>query len=340
MLLPLPCSLYAQQAKIVKKFTILAYSRYNINPYVISILYDPIMEKEYITIDTNQHNALLEQTIFDYADVAYSSGYKDVQLVFPPLLFMERTNYHLHLEQLKTKRMVSESDTRLLANRRRVHISSFSDVDYDYMQALSDGFKQYLKTDIQEQITPEAIERIKKAAFTIKQAKDVLPQDPPYDSCPASYEEINPFDFDDLAVTAALYSVSDTRKYVHPHLKKTRFNSADYSMIAAFENHLSDIVTTPEERQARTIFVSNDNMLQDELIKAAQSAGDIRKAQLHNRESMMKYIQGELKHILKHMELHPVKLDPSDQQALERLKATLFEWAGSQKGKGSGGHGR
>jgi hypothetical protein len=285
-----------------------------------------MMKQEYITLDTNQHDAVLEQAIFDYADLAYNTGYKDVQLVFTPLLFMERTNFNIHPEQVKTKRTISPGDSRILANRSRIRLTPFNEYDYDYMHKLSDAFSEHLTPDAQARLEPETIERVKQGAFALKRAK-AIPQDPPYDSCPAVPEQINPFDFKDLAVTAALYGVSGTRKYVHPHMKEDKFNSADYSMIAAFENHLSSLITPPHERDARTIFISGDNMLQDELIKAAQAAGNIRKAELHNHDSIMEHMQKELGNIQQHMALHNITLDDSDQQSLARLEAALTQWS-------------
>ena len=285
-----------------------------------------MLKKEYITIDTNQHDAVLEQAIFDYADLAYNSGYKDVQLVFTPLLFMERTNFNIHPDQVRTKRAISPSDQRLLDNRGRIRLTPFNEFDYDYMHKLAEAFEIYLTPDAQALLTPETLERVRQGAFALKRAR-AIPQDPPYDSCPATAQQINPFDFCDLAVTAALYAVSGTRKYVHPHMKEDKFNSADYSMIAAFENHLSTIVTTPEERAARTIFISNDNMLQDELIKAAQAVGQLSKAELHNYDSIMDHIKTELAGIMMHMETQGVTLDESDQQSLARLQAALQQWS-------------
>jgi hypothetical protein len=288
------------------------------------------MKTEYITLDTNQHDATVEQAIFDYADLAYNTGYKDVQLVFTPLLYMERSNFNIHPDQVATKPQLSPGDQRLLANRDRIRLIPFNEYDYDYMHKLSAAFKEHLTADAQALLAPETIERVKNAAFALKKAEAIL-QDPPYDTCPLSADQIDPFHFDDLAVTAALYGVSGTRKFVHPHMKEDKFNSADYSMIAAFENHLSSIITSEEERSARTIFISQDNMLQDELIKAAQQAKSLHKAELHNRDSIMEYIQEELVNIRRHMRAQDIALDDSDTLSLVRLDAALQAWAKDRK---------
>ena len=288
------------------------------------------MKTEYITLDTNQHDASVEQAIFDYADLAYNTGYKDVQLVFTPLLYMERSNFNIHPDQVATKPRLSPGDQRLLDNRDRIKLVPFNEYDYDYMHKLSAAFKDHLDAGSQALLTPETIERVKNAAFALKKAEAIL-QDPPYDLCPLKPDFINPFDFDDMAVTAALYGVSGTRKFVHPHMKEDKFNSADYSMIAAFENHLSSIITSEEERDARTIFISNDNMLQDELIKAAQQVGSLHKAELHNRDSIMEHIEKELTGIRRHMRAQDITLDDSDTASLIRLEATLHAWSKDRK---------
>jgi hypothetical protein len=291
------------------------------------------MPKEFITLDSNQHDANVEQAILDYADVAYSTGYKDVQLVFTPLLLMERTNFHIHPQQTRTKRMFGPGDKRLLANSARIRMEPFNEYDYDYMNKLSATFTEQLTPDVKERIDDDAIDRVKNAAFILK-AVNAIPQDPPYDTCPASAADIDPFDCKDLAVVAALYSVSDTRKLVHYLMKKDKFNSADYSMIAAFENHLSDIVTPEEERNARTIFISKDQMFKDELVKAATAAGKPDKAELHSRKTIMAYLQEELAHIKAHMDTHAIELEAPDKESLLQLETTLEAWKTSKRNKG------
>lgn len=271
--------------------------------------------QDFILFDSNVYKSTVEEMLFAYAEIAGQVGYKDVYMVYPRGLLAERENAALDESIIEPRRRTSpharttsaESPRTLEKFRKHVLIPDFNEADIDFLDGLANAFRKHLPPDT---LPPDVVARVQHIAAHMRKELEPL--------APAVPEnQINVYNYDDQVVVAALYSVSGARKYIQPHIRSLKFNSADFSMLAWYEDSLSTILNKGADLSNRlTIFVSHDRGAVDAMENATREHGNDENYLQLSRNELLEYLAHEMRNVQKHIADNGIKLSNTENKRI------------------------